>query len=172
MVAPASAHLRVLVYGPSSSGEADWIQIKEIVDSVDIPVIANGDITDAKTALSCMEVTGAGGLMIGRGAIGRPMIFHEIKRDLGWTVGKPPWDDDNIASSRLWCWNRYLELSNELYSGIRNKNLKRHAVSFTKGLPGASKMRVELHSISTQEKMGIRVRKYLEELVEIEQLSI
>ena len=85
--------------------------------------------------------------MIGRGAIGRPMIFHEIKRDLGWSVGKPPWKDDNIASSRLWCWNRYLELSTELYSGTRNKNLKRHAVSFTKGLPGASKMRVELHSI-------------------------
>ena len=167
---------RVCVHGRTLrqrySGEADWKQIKEIVDSVDIPVIANGDIIDAKTALSCLEVTGAGGLMIGRGAIGRPMIFHEIKRDLGWSVGKPPWGDDNIASSRLWCWNRYLELSSELYSGIRNKNLKRHAVSFTKGLPGASKMRVELHSIANQEKMGDRVKQYLEELTQIETLTL
>jgi len=167
---------RVCVHGRTLrqrySGEADWKQIKEIVDEVEIPVIANGDIIDAKTALSCLELTGAGGLMIGRGAIGRPMIFHEIKRDLGWSVGKPPWGDDNIASSRLWCWNRYLELSSELYSGIRNKNLKRHAVSFTKGLPGASKMRVELHSIPNQEKMGDRVKQYLEELTEIETLTL
>lgn len=167
---------RVCVHGRTLrqrySGEADWLQIRDIVNSVDIPVIANGDIVDAKTASSCMEVTGAGGLMIGRGAIGRPMIFHEIKRDLGWSTEKPPWSEDNPAFSRLWCWNRYLELSSELYSGIRNKNLKRHAVSFTKGLPGASKMRVELHSISTQEQMGLRVREYLEDLTRLETLTI
>jgi len=154
------------------SGNSDWEMIGRLKKLLEIPVIANGDIVDAKTASSCMEVTGAGGLMIGRGAIGRPMIFHEIKRDLGWSTEKPPWSEDNPAFSRLWCWNRYLELSSELYSGIRNKNLKRHAVSFTKGLPGASKMRVELHSISTQEKMGLRVREYLEDLTRLETLTI
>ena len=53
-----------------------------------------------------------------------------------------------------------------------NKNLKRHAVSFTKGLPGASKMRVELHSMPTQEKMGQRVKLYLEELTELDSILI
>ena len=167
---------RICVHGRTLrqrySGEADWSQIKEIVNSVEIPVIANGDIIDASTASACLKQTDAGGLMIGRGAIGRPMIFHEIKRDLGWPVEKPPWDEGNIASSRLWCWNRYLELSSELYSNSNNKNLKRHAVSFTKGLPGASKMRVELHSMPTQEKMGQRVKLYLEELTELDGILI
>jgi hypothetical protein len=45
-------------------------------------------------------------------------------------------------------------------------NLKRHAVSFTKGLPGASKMRVSLHGISDQKELGSRVAEYLENLVE------
>ena len=63
------------------SGEADWSQIREISESVGIEVIANGDVTDSSSALACLEATGATGLMIGRGAIGRPSIFHEIKRD-------------------------------------------------------------------------------------------
>jgi hypothetical protein len=46
------------------------------------------------------------------------------------------------------------------------KNLKRHAVSFTKGLPGASKMRVSLHGISDQKELGNQVAEYLENLVE------
>ena len=45
-----------------------------------------------------------------------------------------------------------------------NKNIKRHAISFTKGLPGASAMRVQLHSVTTQEELGKRVIKYLENL--------
>jgi tRNA-dihydrouridine synthase len=104
--------------------------------------------------------------MIGRGAIGRPTIFYEIKRDLGWTKQAPPWGEDNTAVARLWCWNRYLELSSELYEDDMCKNLKRHAVSFTKGLPGASKMRVSLHGISDQKELGSRVAEYLENLVE------
>ena len=46
--------------------------IRLISDSVDIPVIANGDVVDTESAKLCLEATNAGGLMIGRGAIGRP----------------------------------------------------------------------------------------------------
>jgi len=161
---------RICVHGRTLrqrySGEADWTQIREIVESVDIPVIANGDVTDATSAEACLQATKAGGLMIGRGAIGRPTIFYEIKRDLGWTKQAPPWGEDNTAMARLWCWNRYLELSSELYEDDMCKNLKRHAVSFTKGLPGASKMRVSLHGISDQKELGNQVAEYLENLVE------
>ena len=47
------------------SGEADWGAIAEIVDAVDVPVVANGDISDAHSAARCLEETGAAGLMIG-----------------------------------------------------------------------------------------------------------
>ena len=63
------------------SGFSDWEQIQEIVNSVNIPVIANGDVIDSKTAKSCLVVTGADGLMIGRGAIGNPTIFYKIKSE-------------------------------------------------------------------------------------------
>ena len=159
---------RICVHGRTLkqrySGQSDWSQIRDIVQAVDIPVIANGDVVDANTAAACLEQTGAAGLMIGRGAIGRPTLFHEIKRDLGWSEDKPPWGIDDPAVARHWCWERYAELSSELYREHGNKNLKRHAVSFTKGLPGASAMRVELHSIHDQQKLGQRVSDYLEDL--------
>ena len=131
-------------------------------------MIANGDVVDAKSAAACIEATGAAGLMIGRGAIGRPTIFHEIKRDLGWLNQSPPWGEENPAVARSWCWERYLKLSSEVYEEGHCKNLKRHAVSFTKGLPGASNMRVELHSIQNQQQLGMRVSRYLKELTSTE----
>ena len=159
---------RICVHGRTLkqrySGQSDWSQIRDIVQAVEIPVIANGDVVDANTAAACLEQTGAAGLMIGRGAIGRPTLFHEIKRDLGWPEDKPPWGIDDPAVARHWCWERYVELSSELYREHGNKNLKRHAVSFTKGLPGASAMRVELHSIHDQQELGQRVSDYLENL--------
>ena len=159
---------RICVHGRTMSqryaGEADWSQIRGIIEAVDIPVIANGDVVDAVSAAACLDVTGAVGLMIGRGAIGRPTVFHEIKRDLGWSDASPPWGEDDAAVARLWCWNRYLELNEELYPPQSNKNLKRHAVSFTKGLPGASAMRVKLHREADQGTLGEMVTDYLEEL--------
>ena len=66
------------------SGEADWDYIRKVVDSVEIPVVANGDVVDAKSATECLNSTHAAGLMIGRGAIGRPSMFGEMKVGLGW----------------------------------------------------------------------------------------
>ncbi|WP_369601073.1 tRNA dihydrouridine synthase DusB [Hahella sp. SMD15-11] len=59
-------------------GEAEYDTIAAIVDAVDIPVIANGDITSPEKARAVLGHTGAAGIMIGRGAQGRPWIFREI----------------------------------------------------------------------------------------------
>ena len=153
------------------SGEADWGTIKQVVESVDIPVIANGDIVDAKSAKACLERTGAAGLMIGRGAIGRPSIFGEIKVGLGWIEEENlPWVNsewlsyNNLRktfSTRKWCWNRYIELA-DATTGLRPKWMMRHAVAFTKGLPGAKKIRSMMHSHERPEQFAESVSRYLE----------
>ena len=61
-------------------GQANYEEIKKVVKAVNIPVIANGDITDYKKAKYVLNFTGAKGVAIGRGAIGHPWIFLEMKQ--------------------------------------------------------------------------------------------
>ena len=61
-------------------GSANYEEIKKVVEAVNIPVIANGDITDFDKAKEVIEYTGAKGVAIGRGAIGKPWIFLEMKQ--------------------------------------------------------------------------------------------
>jgi len=59
-------------------GAADWAAIRDVVEAVDIPVIANGDIVDASTARSALSASGAAGVMVGRGSQGRPWAIAQI----------------------------------------------------------------------------------------------
>ncbi len=68
------------------SGEADWDAIARLVEHVDIPVLGNGDIWEAADAVRMVEQTGAAGVVVGRGCLGRPWLF----RDLAAAFAAPP----------------------------------------------------------------------------------
>lgn len=58
------------------AGKADWKMIGQVKQLVKIPVIANGDIRSAQDIKACLKITGANGVMIGRGALGNPWVFN------------------------------------------------------------------------------------------------
>ena len=60
------------------SGEADWSAIGELAAAVDIPVLGNGDIWEASDALRMVAETGAAGVVVGRGCLGRPWLFRDL----------------------------------------------------------------------------------------------
>ena len=70
------------------SGKADWDIIKKVKESVNIPVIGNGDIVDEETAEAMFKYTNVDGIMIGRAAFGNPWIFREIIHYLKTTLIK------------------------------------------------------------------------------------
>jgi tRNA-dihydrouridine synthase B len=71
-------------------GEAEYDTIREICDTVSLPVFANGDIETAEKAAQVLELTGADGLMIGRAAQGNPWIFREVSHYLSTGEQLPP----------------------------------------------------------------------------------
>lgn len=80
------------------TGQANWTRIAAVVESVKLPVIANGDIVDEASARQAMEQSGATGVMIGRGAEGRPWRLAEISHALFGTAYEPPTPAQKLES--------------------------------------------------------------------------
>lgn len=88
--AEAAGVAMIFVHGRTRNqfyeGEADWAAIRPVVDGVKVPVFANGDINRLADVDTCLTRSGACGVMIGRGALGRPWFIGEVARHI---EGKP-----------------------------------------------------------------------------------
>lgn len=69
-------------------GQADWSAIRQTKEAITVPLLANGDITSTETAKRALEQSGADGVMVGRGAQGKPWLLAQISHDL-WGTTKP-----------------------------------------------------------------------------------
>ena len=107
-------------------GRAEYETIAEIKRAVDIPVLANGDITTVADALMVLETTEADGLLIGRGAIGNPWIFGEIKAALRGDYPSLP-----SATQVLELLRRQLSEMHNLYGPVTGPKIARkHAKNY------------------------------------------
>ncbi|MCZ0810939.1 tRNA dihydrouridine synthase DusB [Roseovarius sp. EGI FJ00037] len=84
-------------------GRADWAAIARIKAAVSIPVIANGDIVDASSAREALRLSGADGVMIGRGAQGRPWLLAQVAAQLAGRAEDAPDVPEGAALADLVC---------------------------------------------------------------------
>ena len=75
--------------------------IAEVKRAVKVPVVGNGDVTDAKSAKRMLDETGCDGLMIGRAAVGRPFVFREIRAALNGEEIPPVTSAERLATALL-----------------------------------------------------------------------
>jgi nifR3 family TIM-barrel protein len=138
-VAAIALHGRTVVQ--AYSGEADWDAIAALVDHVDIPVLGNGDIWEAADALRMVEQTGAAGVVVGRGCLGRPWLFRDLAAAFhGEDVATLPTLGEVKAMMR-----RHAELLSEHMGEERGcKEFRKHITWYLKGFPAGGELRHQL----------------------------
>lgn len=126
------------------SGEADWNQIAAVKEAVSIPVIGNGDVTDAASAMAMLSQTGCDFVMIGRGALGNPWIFREVNAAWrGEEVPPPPEiTEKKQMMKRHFC--DMIELKGERVAACE---MRKHMGWYLKGLPGSAAIRGRINQI-------------------------
>lgn len=131
------------------SGTADWSIIKEVKESVSIPVIGNGDITDGESAKRMLDETGCDGIMIGRAAEGNPFIFREINAYLQGKEYNAP-SPDEIKKTIIEHANLQLKYKGE-YIGIRE--MRKHLSWYIKGFEGAAGLRKKINEMTDMDEL-------------------
>ena len=123
--------------------------IRAVKQSVGIPVVANGDVTDAQSALSMLEETGCDGVMVGRGALGNPYIFEELLCALNGKAYTRP-DNEQILTDVKEHITALCKLKGE-YTGIRES--RKHAAWYLKGMRGAAASRDKINRSESLEEI-------------------
>ncbi|SDU61157.1 putative TIM-barrel protein, nifR3 family [Jiangella alkaliphila] len=128
------------------SGEADWTSIARLKEHVSIPVLGNGDIWEAADAVRMLEATGADGVVVGRGCLGRPWLFRDLAAALtGAPVPSLPTLGEVAAMMR-----RHAELLADLMGEDRGlRDMRKHMAWYLKGFVAGSEVRASLGMVSS-----------------------
>jgi nifR3 family TIM-barrel protein len=129
------------------STAARWEEIAAVVDALEIPVVGNGDILEPEDAKRMWSETGCAGMMIARGAFGRPWIFRQAQSILqGREPGPSP-----TAEERFVVALKHRDLVVELRGDGRNVacEFRKHLGWYTKGLGNSAGLRARLHQIES-----------------------
>jgi len=140
-------------------GEAEYETIAAVKASVNIPVVANGDITSPHKAREVLAATGADAIMIGRAAQGRPWLFREIEHFLltGELMEAPRIDEIRQVM------NEHLEDHYAFYgefTGVRTA--RKHIGWYTRGLSGANVFRHRMNTLDTTREQLLAVNEFFD----------
>ena len=143
------------------SGNADWNIIKQVKETVSIPVIGNGDVTSAEKAKEMLDFTGCDAVMIGRGVLGNPWLINECVSYLesGFIPPKPS------AREKIEMLKRHYQL---LVDSTSEKQaileIRTHALWYIKGMPKSAYIKNEICKTKNSEDLFKILNDYLGDL--------
>lgn len=130
------------------AGLADRACMAAVKRAVSIPVIANGDMHDAASALETLRETGCDGVMLGRGALGNPFVFNEIRAALEGCGYTPPTQQEHRALALRHARMALLEKGDHAMIELR-----KHLGFYLRGTRDAAKLRTRINTCKTLEEL-------------------
>ncbi|HLD73494.1 MAG TPA: tRNA dihydrouridine synthase DusB [Bdellovibrionota bacterium] len=143
-------------------GSARWEEIKNLKEHISIPVIGNGDITSAEKALAMFRETQCDGIMIGRGALGRPWLFkHILQTQNGEAISTPQPQEikKQILEHLTWSLERY-----DYPHGLII--MRKHFSWYTQGLPYGAEFRKKINTLKDLKTVHEVIDQFFNELAE------
>jgi len=139
------------------NGHADWGFVRQVKQAVSIPVIVNGDITTLEEARAALDQSGADGVMIGRGAYGRPWFLRQVMTYLKDGTIQP---DPSLNEQQAIVLEHYDAMLD--FYGIQTglKIARKHVAWYSKGLPGSADFRTRIMQIDQPDAVRRAVRDF------------
>jgi len=139
-------------------GSADWSRIRELKQTLGIPVIGNGDVTVAGDAVRMLDETGCDAVMIGRASMKNPWIFRQVQDLL---AGRVPYEP-TLGDRRGVILDHFRLLVEQEEASHALHKLRTFTGWYTHGLPGGRRLRMKINELGTAEAFFDAVDEYFE----------